>query len=108
MKLCELCKSEVTYNFHHFIPRTLHANKWFRRRYTQQQMQQGIDVCKSCHRAIHDLIPHKKDLGRIYNTRDKLLAHPAIHKYVCWKRARAPYSCPVPIRPSLEGTPHQR
>ena len=28
--LCELCYSEVVHNFHHYIPRTLHSNKWFK------------------------------------------------------------------------------
>jgi hypothetical protein len=28
--LCELCQSEDAHNFHHFIPRTLHTNKWFK------------------------------------------------------------------------------
>ena len=28
--LCELCEAEEVYNFHHFIPRTLHSNKWFK------------------------------------------------------------------------------
>ena len=71
--LCELCQSEDAYNFHHFIPRTLHTNKWFKRRYTRQEMQQGIEVCKSCHSAIHDLIPDEKELGRNYNTKKKTL-----------------------------------
>ena len=62
--LCELCQSEEAHNFHHFIPRTLHTNKWFKRRYTRAEMQRGIEVCKACHSAIHDLIPDEKELGR--------------------------------------------
>ena len=87
--LCQLCQSEDAHNFYHFIPRTLHSNKWFKRRYTHGQMQDGIDVCKSCHQAIHDLIPDEKELGRHYNTKEKLLAHPEIGRYVTWKRGRA-------------------
>ena len=37
--LCQLCESEEAYNFHHFIPRTLHSNKWFKSRYSKQEMQ---------------------------------------------------------------------
>ena len=54
--LCELCQCEEAYNLHHFIPRTLHSIKWFKRRYTRQEMQQGMEVCKPCHSAIHDLM----------------------------------------------------
>lgn len=92
--LCELCQCEEAYNFHHFIPRTLHANKWFKRRYTRQQLQQGLEVCRACHAAIHDLIPDEKDLGRHYATREALAAHPQLRKYLRWKRHRARSSPP--------------
>ena len=87
--LCELCQCEEAYNFHHFIPRTLRSNKWFKRRYTRQEMQQGMEVCKPCHSAIHDLIPDEKKLGRNYNTREKLLDHPQLQGFVRWKREKA-------------------
>ena len=86
--LCELCYSEDVHNFHHFIPRTLHSNKWFKKRYTRKQMQEGMSLCKSCHDAIHELIPDEKKLGRHYNTMEKLLAHPQVAGYVKWKRER--------------------
>jgi hypothetical protein len=88
MMNCELCRCEEAHNFHHFIPRTLHSNKWFKRRFSREQMREGLDLCKSCHRAIHDLIPSEKELGRDYNTREKLLAHPQIAEYIKWKRQR--------------------
>ncbi len=87
--LCQLCQSENAHNFHHLIPRTLHGNKWFKKRYTREQMRAGIEVCKSCHRAIHDLEPNEKKLGRHYHSLEKLLAHAEIGKYVQWKRERA-------------------
>jgi hypothetical protein len=87
---CELCQAEDAHNFHHLIPRTLHSNKWFKRRYTREQMQTGLEVCKSCHSAIHHLIPDEKELGRNYNTREKLMSHPEIGKYVLWKQRRSP------------------
>jgi hypothetical protein len=86
--LCQLCECEEVHNFHHFIPRTLHSNKWFKKRFSREEMRQGIEVCKSCHQAIHSLIPDEKDLGRHYNTKPLLLAHPEIRKYVRWKRRK--------------------
>lgn len=74
--LCELRRCEAAHSVHHFIPRTLHSNKWFKRRLSREQMREGLNLCKSCHAAIHDLIPNEKELGRDYNTREKLLAHP--------------------------------
>lgn len=86
--LCQLCESDEAYNFHHLIPRTLHSNKWFKKRFTRQQMQQGLDVCKTCHNAIHDLIPDEKELGRSCNTREALLSHPEFSNYIRWKKSK--------------------
>lgn len=84
--LCELCLAEEAYNFHHSIPRTLHSNKWFKKRFTREEMGRGLNLCKQCHSTIHEIVPDEKELGRRWNTRDKLLAHPQIGAYVAWKQ----------------------
>lgn len=89
VKKCELCRCSEIYDFHHFIPRTLHSNKWFKKRYTRQELSKGIDVCKECHNTLHDLIPDEKEMGKKYNTLDKLLNHDKVAKYVKWKRTKA-------------------
>jgi hypothetical protein len=86
---CALCGCEKAHNFHHLFPRTVHGNKWFKKRFTAEAMREGIDVCRACHRAIHDLVPDEKELGRHYHTLEKLLAHPEVAKYVAWKRKRS-------------------
>ena len=87
-KLCELCHAGRVHNFHHFIPKTLHSNKWFKKRYTREEMSKGLDLCKECHDTIHDIEPDEKKLGRNFNTREKLLSHPLIGNYVRWKHER--------------------
>ena len=87
--LCELCQCDDARNLHHLIPRTVHSNKWFKKRFTREEMAAGIDVCRQCHRAIHDLISNEKELGRNCHSLEKLLAHPEIAKYVAWKQSRA-------------------
>ncbi len=86
--VCELCEAEAAHNFHHLIPRTLHSNKWFKKRYTAEQMRVGLHLCKACHRAVHDLVPSEKALGRHYNTAEKLAGHPDVARYLEWKRRR--------------------
>lgn len=86
--MCELCACEQAYNFHHFIPRTLHSNRWFKQRYNREQMREGLYLCKACHGAIHDLVPSEKELGRHFNTKETLLGHAKIAAYVKWKRRR--------------------
>ncbi len=86
--VCELCQCEEADNFHHLIPRTVHSNKWFKKRFSTDQMRRGINVCRQCHRAVHDLVPDEKELGREYHTLEKLGGHPKIAAYVLWKRKK--------------------
>jgi hypothetical protein len=85
---CQLCHADRAFNFHHFIPRTVHSNKWFKKNFTREEMRSGVDTCRDCHRTIHRMIG-EKELGRFYNTRDKLLAHPQFANYLAWKRRRS-------------------
>ncbi len=85
--LCELCQQEPATSFHHLIPRTLHSNRWFKRNFTREQMQSGIEVCRQCHRSIHEFAT-EKELGRHYYTKELLLGQPAVAKYVAWRQRR--------------------
>lgn len=88
LKRCEMCgrtpRSGTTE--HHLIPRTCHSNKWFKKRFTRQQMQTTIDVCRDCHSAIHALLPDEKQLAREFPTLELLLAEPRIARHVEWAR----------------------
>ena len=52
------------------------------------RIQATISLCHDYHNAIHRLVPSHKELGRNYNTRDKLLSHAQIHSFVAWMRKR--------------------
>jgi 5-methylcytosine-specific restriction endonuclease McrA len=87
---CELCGSTIDYlNFHHLIPRTLHNNKRFEKQYDRKYMQtHGIWICKSyCHKQIHEFIT-EKDMGLSYNTKELLLEHPQVKKFIEWRSKR--------------------
>lgn len=87
---CELCGSEEDeLNFHHLIPRTLHSNKYFKKKYDKEYMKtHGADLCKwACHRQIHRFIS-EKDMGLTYNTIEKLLEHEEVKKYIDWRKKR--------------------
>jgi len=83
---CQLCGRIVKRGTtkHHLIPRRCHRNKWFQARFSREQMQVTISVCRDCHSAIHKFVPREKDLGRHHNSIDLLLAHPEIGKFVNW------------------------
>ncbi len=70
---------------HHLIPRTCHSNKWFKKNFTREQMQQTVGLCRDCHNAVHRF-ESEKSLGRYYNTVELLLAHPQISAFVEWAR----------------------
>ena len=87
---CELCGSTIDeLNFHHLIPRTLHSNKWFEKRYDKEFMRNhGIMVCKYiCHGQIHRFISEKQ-MGTTYNTLEKLLEHPDVSNFIEWRKKR--------------------
>ena len=89
-KACELCArvTRIGTTEHHLIPRTCHRNKWFKKRYSREQMQRTISVCRDCHAAIHRFVPREKELGRHHNTVETLLAHDQIGRFVEWVRHR--------------------
>jgi hypothetical protein len=87
---CELCGSESDeLNFHHLIPRTLHSNKVFKKKYTKDYMSKhGIWICKfNCHKQIHRFID-EKEMGTTYNTLEKLLERSDVKKYIDWRKKR--------------------
>ncbi|MEQ8767902.1 MAG: hypothetical protein RL885_28620 [Planctomycetota bacterium] len=84
---CRLCGRRRPLTFHHLIPRSLHSNKWFKKRYAREELQRGIDICRDCHSAIHRFAS-EKELGRDWNTVEALLAHEEIGKFVRWLRGR--------------------
>ncbi|MGI9518950.1 MAG: hypothetical protein ACR2NP_18000 [Pirellulaceae bacterium] len=84
---CGLCQRLTKRgNEHHLIPRTCHSNKWFRKNFARDQMLATVWLCLDCHKAIHLFVPSEKELGRDYNTIEKLLTHPEIARFVQWIR----------------------
>jgi hypothetical protein len=84
---CKICsRPEIDLTLHHLIPKTLHQNSWFLKRYTLEEMQKNtVEVCRLCHDKIH-YVEKEKVLGRDYNTLEKLLEHPEIQKFIPFAR----------------------
>ena len=85
---CALCGREgQPKTFHHLIPRHCHRKKRFLREFSREEMRtRGLWLCEACHSGIHDLISDEKLLGWEFNTRERLLEHPAIWKHIEWVR----------------------
>ena len=86
---CELCgRTGVPLTRHHLIPRTRHRNRRVRRRFSREDLVTRILwVCRPCHSQIHALIPEKA-LADHYHSREALLGHPGIRRFVDWIRKR--------------------
>ena len=86
---CEICEKDLPLTFHHLIPKKCHSNKWFRKRYTREEMNtRGIHVCRKCHNYIHE-IAGQKELGRDYNTLEALLQNEKIASYRLYAMRRS-------------------
>ena len=85
---CQLCGRFRPLTFHHLIPRTCHSNKWFRKRFTREDMHtRGLDLCRDCHHFLHRQYT-EKELGRSLNTRELLLAEEGVVRFVEWVRRK--------------------
>ena len=84
---CQLCGRDKRLTFHHFIPRFCHSNKWFKKRLTRDEMQQGIDLCKDRHKFLHEQFTEKQ-LGRELTTREDMLKNETTANFIQWVRKK--------------------
>ncbi len=83
---CAFCGSSQLLTFHHLIPKSCHSNKWFKKRFSREQMLQGgLVVCRPCHNFIHQRFSEKQ-LGRYYYTLAALLEDEGVQRFVAWRR----------------------
>lgn len=84
---CELCKRVMSVlTQHHLIPRTRHRKKRTQRLFSREAVRTRILwICRPCHDHIHSVL-NEKDMETGYHTREALLAHPDIHRFVVWIR----------------------
>ena len=78
---CELCGLDCEPTKHHLIPQSRIRNKY---KEIKEDPSNIIWICRSCHDQIHSLWD-ESTLRDLYNTKDKLLAAPAMQKCIKWK-----------------------
>lgn len=91
---CELCGRDfLPLTFHHLVPSKVHSRRWVQQKWTKEELQQGLDLCADCHGAVHRFVPDHAELARTGHSRELLLAHPDIARFVRWvskQRGRQP------------------
>ena len=80
---CELCRRTTHLTFHHLIPRKLHRRTRFKKHYSRQDLNRGIDICRQCHNGLHDLYD-EMTLARQFSTLDALLGDEAVMRHATW------------------------
>lgn len=82
---CRLCGRHAALTFHHLIPRKLHRRRHFRKHHDRETLQQGIAICRLCHKGLHRL-HDEMTLAKQLSTLEALRADPAVQRHVAWVR----------------------
>ncbi len=80
---CPFCRRELPLTFHHLIPKKLHRRTRFRKQFSREQLNRGIDICRQCHDGIHDRYD-EMTLYREFAAPEKLTADPALARHFEW------------------------
>ena len=80
---CACCQRLVPLTFHHLIPRKMHRRQGFRRRFSKDELNMGIHVCRKCHRGIHALYDELTLATRFHHL-DLLLRDETLASHFRW------------------------
>jgi hypothetical protein len=84
---CALCRRDTNYlTRHHLIPKTRYQKI---KKLKPDSNNEVMALCSACHRFVHAMLS-EKELEHTYNTIERLLTHPDIHRFVAWIRKKHP------------------
>jgi hypothetical protein len=81
--VCPFCGRETDLTFHHFVPRKVHRRTHFKKTFTREELNQGVDICRLCHNGIHDLYD-EVTLAKQFASFTALVNDPALKKHFAW------------------------
>lgn len=82
---CQLCQRLQPLTFHHLIPKKVHRRTRYKKSYSREELNRGIDICRLCHVGLHRLYD-EMTLAKGLNTLEKLRGDTAVQKHVRWVR----------------------
>ncbi|WP_296460960.1 hypothetical protein [Rubinisphaera sp.] len=80
---CPCCRRETLLTFHHLIPQKMHRRPHFQKRYSKEELNRGICVCRLCHNGIHDRFD-EMTLAKNFSTYELLMADDSLQKHFAW------------------------
>lgn len=82
-QICCLCFRELALTFHHLIPRKVHRRSYFQKNYNREKLNEGIFICRTCHKGIHALYD-EMTLARQFNSLEQLRQDEELAKHFAW------------------------
>lgn len=61
----------------------MHRRKGFRKRFSKEQLNIGVHICRKCHKGVHSIYD-EVTLATRFNTLDKLLGDEALTTHFHW------------------------
>ena len=80
---CPFCQRNSSLTFHHLIPKKLHRREYYKKHYTREQINKGVNICRKCHSGIHDIFD-EKTLARQFNNLEALQSDETLAKHFSW------------------------
>lgn len=80
---CPICDKILEMTKHHLYPKSIQGSKWFRNHCSTDDKIKYLFLCRNCHNALHKLFT-EKELGREYNSIDKIMAMEKMINYKKW------------------------
>lgn len=80
---CQFCERQIELTFHHLIPRKVHRRPFFRKGFSKAQLQEGVWLCRLCHKALHKQFD-EMTLAKQLNNLEALLSNPILIKHIEW------------------------
>lgn len=81
--LCPFCERRVALTFHHLIPKKLHRRTRFRKEFSREELNLGVDICRQCHDGIHERYD-EMTLFRDFRTPEALIEDPPLARHFAW------------------------
>ena len=81
--VCPLCARRTALTFHHLIPRKVHRRAHFKKHYSRLQLNQGIDICRTCHNGVHRRYD-EMSLAKDFASLEKLRTDPELARFFDW------------------------
>ena len=80
---CVFCLRDTALTFHHLIPRKVHRRAHFKKHYDRASLNQGVDICQTCHRGIHRRYD-EMHLAKSLSSVELILADRELKKFFQW------------------------